>query len=268
MDFDWHANGGTDNSATISPGGTVTISYPSGSSMHNADFGSGSQPTSCTQTAGASTGSVPPLPHSPTPPGWSGTCQFDTAGTYTFHCDLHPFMTATITVQAGGPTTTTTTPTGTTTGATTTDSTTSSTTTTAGSSTTSTAPPPPTEPTVPIIPPSAGRAASAIAVPVVQHGATVRGSARISRSGAGGRLEVDLLASPRALRAHASRLTRVGRLVRTHLAAGRIHFSVRLNRAARRALHRGHRLALTVKIIVRPTHGATVSVVRRIKVLS
>ena len=28
VDFDWHANGGTDNSATISPGGTVTISYP------------------------------------------------------------------------------------------------------------------------------------------------------------------------------------------------------------------------------------------------
>ena len=54
-------------------GATVNFSYPTGASMHNADFGSGPQPTSCTQGAGPSTGSVPPLPHSPTAPGWSGT---------------------------------------------------------------------------------------------------------------------------------------------------------------------------------------------------
>src|SRR5205814_1202012 len=75
VDFGWRANGGTGTSATIAQGGTVTISYPTGSSMHNADFGSGSQPTSCAQTAGANSGSVPPLPHTPTSPGWSGTCK-------------------------------------------------------------------------------------------------------------------------------------------------------------------------------------------------
>ena len=139
VDFGWDANGGTGNTATIAQGGTVTISYPSGSSAHNADFGSGSPPTSCTQTAGTNSGSVPPLPHAPGSPGWSGTCKFDTPGTYTFHCDLHAFMTATLTVEGSGTTTTATT-TGTTTGTTTTGTTTTTTPTTAPSGTTTTLP--------------------------------------------------------------------------------------------------------------------------------
>ncbi len=35
-------------------------------------------------------------------PGGSATITFDTAGTFSYHCTLHPNMTASITVQGGG----------------------------------------------------------------------------------------------------------------------------------------------------------------------
>jgi hypothetical protein len=99
-DFAWTAGGGG-TTVTIAQGGTVTFSYPMGISEHNADFTTGN-PSSCMQTAGPSSGSVPPLPHMPTGQGWSGTCTFATPGTYKFHCDVHPFMIGTVAVQAGG----------------------------------------------------------------------------------------------------------------------------------------------------------------------
>ena len=99
-DYGWSANGNAKSTKlTVAQGSTVTFSYPSGRSEHNADFGSGSQPTSCAQTAGLAVGKVPPLPHIPTGAGWSGTCTFNAPGTYTFHCDLHPFMTGTVVVE-------------------------------------------------------------------------------------------------------------------------------------------------------------------------
>jgi plastocyanin len=100
-DFQWDAAGGG-HTVTIAQGGTVDFGYPVGSSDHNADFGSGAAPTSCSQNAGASSGTVPPLPHNPTPAGWSGDCTFNTLGRYTFHCDLHPFMTGTVVVEGDG----------------------------------------------------------------------------------------------------------------------------------------------------------------------
>src|SRR5205823_51136 len=63
-DFAWTAGGGG-TTVTIAQGGTVSFSYPMGISEHNADFTSGN-PSSCLQTAGPSSGSVPPLPHQPT----------------------------------------------------------------------------------------------------------------------------------------------------------------------------------------------------------
>ena len=117
-DYDWHVAGGNATAVTVAKGATVTFSYPTGSSGHNADFTSGT-PTSCTQTAGASSGSVPPLPNSPTGDGWAGNCTFDTPGIYRFVCDAHSSMRGTITVaneDGSLPTTTTgTTTTGTTT---------------------------------------------------------------------------------------------------------------------------------------------------------
>src|SRR5262249_41644440 len=76
-------------------GGKVKLGYAAGdgyqgSNFHNVDF-TGPQPTSCTS-------GVPRT--QPMPPGWSGECEFDAPGTYTFRCDLHQSMTGTITVAA------------------------------------------------------------------------------------------------------------------------------------------------------------------------
>jgi plastocyanin len=100
VDFAWTANGNAKStSVTIAPGGSVGFSYPTGRSLHNADFGNGPRPAGCAQTAGAPAGRVPPLPHIPSSAGWSGSCSFVTPGIYRFHCDEHPFMTGAVVVQ-------------------------------------------------------------------------------------------------------------------------------------------------------------------------
>jgi plastocyanin len=103
QDYAWSVTGSSETTAHIDPGQSVAFAYPSGGSTHNADFGS-LPPSSCTQLSGTDSGSVPPLPHTFTAPPWSGSCTFDVAGTYQFHCDLHPFMHGTIVVgsTAGG----------------------------------------------------------------------------------------------------------------------------------------------------------------------
>jgi plastocyanin len=136
VDNIWQVTNSTDTTATIAAGGTVAFGYPDGASFHNVDFDS-AQPTSCTQTSGNNSGSVPPLPAVPTVPGWAGACTFKTPGTYSFHCDMHASMTGTVVVEG----TSTTTPGGTTTGGTTPGGTTST-----GSTTT----PPPRAATPPL----------------------------------------------------------------------------------------------------------------------
>jgi hypothetical protein len=99
----------------------------------------------------------------------------------------------------------------------------------------------------------------------IQRGPSVKGSLDISQSGAGGRLEVDLLAKSASLAAvHRSSPVRVGRLVRASVSAGQESFSVALSARAKSALRRHHRLALTVKIMLTPTHGATVTITRSV----
>jgi plastocyanin len=100
MDFEWDAAGGG-HTVVIAQGGAVTFGYPSGRSEHNAHFTTGI-PSSCVQNAGADSGAVPPLPHTATGAGWTGSCTFGKPGRYTFHCDAHPFMTGTVAVQAAG----------------------------------------------------------------------------------------------------------------------------------------------------------------------
>ncbi len=233
FDFGWSANGGTATKATIAQGGTVTFSYPSGISEHNADFGKGPKPSGCTQTAGPGSGSVPPLPRQPTGAGWSGTCTFNTPGTYTFHCDLHTFMTATIVVTGSGSTTGTTT-----------------TTTPAGGS------------------PLAGKPAHAISIPSRQRGTIVRGSAKISNAGGGGRLEIVLKASARSLGRGESGLVRVGRLTKRGLKAGTVRFGVSLDAAARRAERSRGRLKIVVRVLVRSPGGTTGSLTRSVQISS
>jgi plastocyanin len=228
FDFGWSANGGTATKLTLAQGGTVAFSYPSGRSEHNADFGEGPRPSSCAQTAGSSSGSVPPLPRQtssgsvpplprqPTGAGWTGTCRFNTPGAYAFHCDLHTFMTGTIVVE--GP---------------------------AGS-------------------PLAGRPSRAISIPPKQRGTIVRGSAKISNAGVGGRLEVDLRTSARSLGRHGNGLVRVGRLTNPQLRAGTVRFTASLDAAAKRALRRQGQLTLTVAVTVRSTRGTAGSLTRRV----
>jgi plastocyanin len=230
FDFGWSANGGTSTKATIAQGGTVTFSYPSGISEHNADFGNGAHPSACAQTAGPSSGSVPPLPHRATTAGWTGTCTFNTPGTYTFHCDLHTFMTATIVVAGSGSTTGTTTP--------------------AGGS------------------PLAGKPSRAISVPPKQRGTILRGSVKVSSAGTGGRLEVDLRASARSLGRPGSGLVRVGRLMKTGIKAGTVRFAVSLDAAAKRAQRNHGSLKIVVEVAVRSPRGTTGSLMRNVLISS
>jgi hypothetical protein len=277
VDYAWEVTGGTATKATIAQNGTVTFGYPTGSDHHNAAFGTGPQPTSCTQTAGPSSGSVPPLPHQPSVQGWSGACTFDTPGTYTFHCDLHRFMTATIVVQPSTTSTSSSSTSGTTsTGTTsttqsttpTTSTRTTSTTTTSGSR--STPAPPPPRPRDHDGSPLAGTAARAIAVAAHQHGVIVHGTARISAAGVGGRLEVRIFTSrgqlrvATAARRHASRLVRIAHLVRTSLRAGRVRFALRLDEAGRRALRRNRRLTMTMTLALASADGERVTTSRHV----
>jgi len=218
-DYGWMANGSAARTrVTIARGSTVTFAYPSGRSEHNADFfGTGPKPSGCTQTAGPSSGGVPPLPRQPTSAGWSGTCTFNAPGTYTFHCDLHHFMTATIVVQGTGG------------------------------------------------PPLAGRPSRAVSIRRHQRGTAVRGVVRLSNAATGGRLEVDLRTSAKALGRHGRRPVRVGRLIRTRLKPGTVRFAARLDPAAKRAQRTAGSLALTVEAIVTPPGFGPTSVTRRVR---
>jgi hypothetical protein len=100
-----------------------------------------------------------------------------------------------------------------------------------------------------------------------QRGPTVRGSLDISPTGAGGRLEVDLLARAASLaKTRRSAAVPVGRLVRAPVTAGRLSFSVQLTLRAKHALMRHRRLALSVKITFTPTNGVAVTVSRSVVV--
>jgi hypothetical protein len=135
-------------------------------------------------------------------------------------------------------------------------------------------PPPPTSTTTtttstipaPLFePPPGPPLADAPSLRSTQHGASVRGSVDVAQSGAGGELEVDLLAKSASLAAaHRSGPVRVGRFVRASVSAGKVPFAVGLSARAKSALRRHHRLALTVRIVLTPTHGATVTIARSV----
>lgn len=247
-DYSWHVTGDrTSSSVTIAKGGTVTFGYPSGISTHNADFAGGPAPTSCVQTAGTpGSRSPPPLPSEPTAAGWSGTCTFETPGTYTFHCDLHPTrMHGTIVVvdpNAPPPTTGTT-------------GTTPPTTTTAPGS-------PGTTSTGTTSPPGGSTQQGTrvrVRVARLQRGSLLRGTVTVPA--AGSRIDVTALVASRALGGRARRRARQVRVGGKRLrakAAGATAFSLTLDAAARAALRRHRRLAVSLRIVVTPPHGARV----------
>lgn len=195
----------------------------------------------------------PSVPVSPTPPQapWEGKCKFEQPGTYKFESstlfDGGPSLNYTkyeIVVEAGvtgtTPTTTTTTPTPTTT------------------TTTS-----PTTPGEPSRGSSLEEGSGVLELARSQRGSTVHGSIEVSRADTGGRLELGLFATNAAL-AKASHRTqvRVGRLVRSSLAAGSMSFSVPLSTKGKGSLRRHRHLALTLKITLTPLHGVVVRLTR------
>ena len=229
--------------ATLSPGGTVAFSNPT-SVYHGVEWKSPPATPSCTGV---------PLSTSPKTSGafWNGTCTFSQPGVYTFWCTVHGSeMSGKVTVSANGETTTTTT--------------TPSTTTTTTSSPGYTQPaagPGGSAPASPL----AGSAASAVHVPASLRGRSMRGSVDIAEAGAGGRLQVDLLAKSASLASakHAAQV-RVGRLALAHVHAGRVSFAVALSSRARAALRRHGRLALTATVRISSPTGRSVTIARKV----
>ncbi|HWX95524.1 MAG TPA: plastocyanin/azurin family copper-binding protein [Solirubrobacteraceae bacterium] len=231
---------------TVAPGGSVAFSNPT-TLAHGIEWRSEVKP-SC--SSGVPVGTTPEASGTK----WSGTCTFSQPGSYTFWCTVHrSAMAGTVTVSSSGETTTTTTtmPSGTTT--------TTTTATQPGGTTSS----PPAAGIPAATPPQAGLA-TVISLAGRQRGKAVRGSVEVATADAGGRLEVDLLASRAALASAGAASARVGRLVHSSLHAGKLSFSVPLNAKGRRALARHRRLALTVKILLAPAQGPPSSASRRI----
>jgi plastocyanin len=233
----------TPSGATIGAGAAVAISNPS-AIAHGVRWVGGPATPSC--SAGV------PLAGSAQASGtkWSGTCTFSQPGTYVFYCTVHgPEMTATITVNSNGATTT-------------------------NATTTPEAPsavPGPAANHTPIpeigslASPLVGSAAQAVRLPASQRGRAVRGSVSVSQAGAGGLLEVDLLAKGASLAGagHGAKI-QVGRLVRPALTAGALSFKVPLSARGKRALRARGRLPLSVRVLLSPPHGVTVKLTRNI----
>ena len=240
VDNAWEAdNGGT--TAAVAAGGTVTFSYPSGMSIHNVEF-TQAQPTICTQTSGGGMGAVPPLPSTPTGPGWAGNCRFDAAGSYAFVCGFHAFMTGTVQVGDG-----------------------------------SGAPPgsPPGTPGTPGTPTTPGTGSPGQTQPLSvkiarrQRGTTVRGSVTTTQDNS--RLAIKALVSNRLLattRPRRIRKVSVGSLRKQVAKAGKTSFALKLNRAARRALNRRHRLVVGLRITVTPPSGQATTKTARVTLRS
>jgi plastocyanin len=191
-------NGGGASSVTIARGGTVSFSYPKGSSLHNVRFDT--QPTSCSG-----------MPALPAGPGWSGSCRFDSPGTYSFYCGQHYFMTGKVeVVDPNAP------PTGTT------------------------------------GPPGGVVGPPSVKVARRQVGTVIRGT--VTTPGGPSKIAVTAFARKRAVAARAKRV-KVGSVRKTSKGTGSTAFRLPVNRAARKAIHRRHRLALTIRIAVTPPDG-------------
>jgi plastocyanin len=92
----WYVTGTTTTSTTIATSGTVSFAYPTGTTRHNVNFTSALKPSSCRLADG--TAGAPPVPNPAARAPWSASCRFDTPGTYTFVCQIHPTMTGSIEV--------------------------------------------------------------------------------------------------------------------------------------------------------------------------
>jgi hypothetical protein len=213
----WDAKGDASSSSlAIATGGTVGFSYQMGTSHHTVVFTSAQTPT-CTGLP------APGNPFLNGRPGWSGSCRFDRPGTYTFVCELHPDMTGKVTVSDPATPTPTPTPTAT--------------------------PGDPYPTPAPTATPLQSTLRGAVKLASHQTGTRVRGSVRVAA--ARSRLEVTLAA--RLPGRH--KPVGAGRWRKVAAGPGRVAFTVPLSRRARTALHRRHKLALTVTVALTPPGG-------------
>jgi len=219
--------------AAVGEGGVVRLSNPT-EVKHGVEWRSGPETPSC--SSGVPVGTTV----SASATQWSGTCTFLKAGTYTFYCTVHgPEMTGTVTVSANGTTTTTMTPTTTAPGGSGSEA-------TPGSS-------------------HGGGTATTVKLASKQHGDSVHGSLTVSPAEADGRLEVALFATSASLaKAKHPAKVRIGRLLRSSLNPGVMAFAVPLSAKGNSALRRHRRLALTVRIVLTPIHGAAGAVTRNV----
>jgi plastocyanin len=126
--------------------------------------------------------------------------------------------------------------------------------------------PPPSKPE-PALPSGSALAAGSLKLTAPRHHASLLGSIEVGQAGAGGRLEVDLLAKGSALaqtRGSGSKAVRVGHVVRQSLSAGKLSFTVVLTAQGRRALTRHRSLPVTVRITLTPTQGKPVTLTRSV----
>jgi hypothetical protein len=116
-------------------------------------------------------------------------------------------------------------------------------------------------------PPVGSQPLATLALASLQHGDAVHGTVQIPAADGGARLEVELLARDASLaKVKRAGSSRVGRFVRSSAPAGTVSFTVSLDAQAKRVLRRHHKLALTVKIVLTPKHGAAMSLTRSVVV--
>lgn len=242
---------------TIGAGGSVIFKNASTTLPHSVKWLSGPGKPACTG-----------IPESGET-HWEGSCTFSAAGTYSFFCTVHPFMTGTVVVSPAGTTTTTTTTTGTT-------STTTTTTPTGTGKHSTTGPT-----TSPGYQEGAGGnqyaasgspggsqgaggaqtrgarlslSGAAVSLASVQHGKSVHAAVLVPSQGS--RLVIELLAASGQISRMGSAIP-VGSLTRAGLHAGRMTFAVTIDRRAQRALRRRGRLRLLVRLTLsRPGAGS------------
>jgi hypothetical protein len=127
--------------------------------------------------------------------------------------------------------------------------------------------PGPISPEPEIVPPVGGSPVATLALASAQHGDAVHGTIQVPAADGGARLEVQLLAQGASLaKVKRSSSSRVGRFVRSSAPAGTVSFTVALDAQAKRALRKHHKLALTVKIVLTPKHGAAMTLTRSVVV--
>ena len=236
----------TPSAVTVAEGGAISLSNPT-AVAHGVEWRSGPEQPVC--TAGIPVGTTPGAAGKE----WNGTCTFKKSGTYVFWCTVHrEAMKETVTVT---PASTTTGTTGTMPGGTT-----GTIPGGGGGGGTNGSPPVPSSASTPT--PLAAAAVTAVKIGSQQRGRAVRGSLKVSSAGAGGRLEVDLLAKRASLASARSSFLRVGRIVRSTVGPGFHAFRVPLSANGRRALARAGRLVLVVQVTLAPGAGSA-TVVRR-----